>query len=156
MGLELMLSTSSPSDTEHRFSSCDIQGGYPFYRSGDSGLLLCTHHFNQADVPDPLRYYDHGGHPPPSHGGHLRRVFGNPLHLQPQRDYRGRFMRLGKNLPAVPIVKGLRLLRHFRREIHLRTLSVVLARSFVGLERFRLERSVSLEYHQQISFERGM
>ncbi|TFB02950.1 hypothetical protein CCMA1212_005177 [Trichoderma ghanense] len=37
-GLALMLSASSPSDTEHRFSRCEIKDGYPFHYAEDFGL----------------------------------------------------------------------------------------------------------------------
>jgi hypothetical protein len=83
-------------------------------------------------------------------------VQGTPLRLEPHRGERGRFVSEYKSLPAVPIIKGLVMRRQFRRDVHIRTLSWLLGRSFVALEWFHLERTISPEPHEQISFDKGM
>jgi hypothetical protein len=94
----------------------------------------------------------HSHIPHPMHNGHLERAHGTPLQLQPRRDERGRFMSQFKSLPAVPMVKGLVMRRQFRREIHVATLSWLLAGSFVALEWFRCERTLSANPYTQYLF----
>jgi hypothetical protein len=155
-GLELMLSASSPSDTEHRFSRCEIQDWYPFHYAEDLAVMPSKADIQRIVNPDHFRLYDHRGCSPPWYEGHLDRVHGTPLRLLPRRDDQGRFINSCNFLPAVPIVKGLLLRRQFRREIHLRTLSSLLKRSFVALEWFRFERTVSPEPDDQVTFATGM
>lgn len=152
-GLALMLSASSPSDTEHRFNRCEIKDGYPFHYAEDLDLAPGMIDFHRTNIADSFSRRFHRGSPPPLYGEHLKRVQGTPLRLELRRGDGGRFISQYKCLPAVPIVKGLVMRRQFRREIHVRTLSWLLGRSFVGLEWFRFERTVSPEPHEQFSFD---
>lgn len=155
-GLALMLSASSPSDTEHRFNRCEIKNGYPFHYAEDLDLTPGMADFHRMNIADPFSRHFHRDCPPPVYGEHLNRVQGTPLRFKPRRGEGGRFISQYKCLPAVPIVKGLVMRRQFRREIHVKTLSWLLGRSFVALEWFRFERTVSLGPHKQISFDQGM
>ena len=155
-GLALMLSASSPSDTEHRFNRCEIKDGYPFHYAEDLDLAPGMVNFHRTNIADPFSRHFHRGCPPPLHSEHVKRVQGTPLRLELQRGERGRFISQYKSLPAVPMIKGLVMRRQFRRDIHVGTLSWLLGRSFVALEWFRFERTVSPEPHKQISFDQGM
>lgn len=155
-GLALMLSASSPSDTEHRFNRCEIKDSYPFHFVEDLHLTPGIADYHRMNIADPFSYYFHHGCPPPLHSGHAKRVKGTPLRLELQRGERGRFISHFKTLPAVPMIKGLVMRRQFRRDIHVRTLSWLLDRSFVALEWFRFERTLSLEPYKQLSFDQGM
>lgn len=155
-GLALMLSASSPSDTEHRFNRCEIKDGYPFHYAEDLDLAPGVVHFHRTNMADSFRRLFHRGCPPPLQSGHVKRVQGAPLRLQPRRGERGRFSSQHKSLPAVPMIKGLVIRRQFRREIQVGSLSWLLSCSFVALEWFRFERTVSPEPHKQISFDQGM
>jgi hypothetical protein len=155
-GLELMLSASSPSDSEHRFSRCEIQDWYPFHYAEDLHVVPSMADIQRIVNPDQFRLYSHRGCSPPRYEGHLDRVHGIPLRLLPRRDDQGRFINSSKCLPAIPVVKGLLLRRQFRREIHLRTLSSLLNRSFVALEWFRFERTMSPDPDDQVTFPTGM
>ncbi|UKZ75970.1 hypothetical protein TrVFT333_003666 [Trichoderma virens FT-333] len=152
-GLALMLSASSPSDTEHWFNRCEIKDSYPFHYAEDLDLAPGIVDFHRMNIADPFNHHFFRDYPPPLDNGHVKRVQGTPLHLEPQRDERGRFISPYKNLPAVPIVKGLVMRRQFRRNIHVWTLSRLLGRSFVALEWFRFERTISQEPHKRLSFD---
>ncbi|UKZ68382.1 uncharacterized protein TrAtP1_009421 [Trichoderma atroviride] len=54
------------------------------------------------------------------------------------------------------MIKGLVMRRQFPRDINVRTLSWLIGRSFVALEWFRFERTISLEPHVQLYFDRGV
>ncbi|PTB65860.1 hypothetical protein BBK36DRAFT_1202954 [Trichoderma citrinoviride] len=151
-GLTLMLSASSPSDTEHRFGRCEMKDNYPFHYAEDLDLAPGLIQFHRANVADPYIYVFHGDCGPPSHNGHAQRLRGTPLRLI-QRGDRGSFVNMEKSLPGVPMVKGLVRRRQFRREIQVGALSWLLTRSFVALEWFRFERTVYQEPQQQLSFE---
>jgi len=155
-GLELMLSASSPSDTEHRFSQCETKENYPFHYEEDLLLAPGIVDIHRTNIVDPFRSHFHRGCPPPLDGEHVKRLQGAPLRLLPQRAEGGRFISPYKSLPVVPIVKGLVTRRQFRRNIHIATLSWLLGRSFVELEWFRLERIVFLDPRMQISFDKSM
>ncbi|KAH7358449.1 hypothetical protein B0T11DRAFT_355107 [Plectosphaerella cucumerina] len=64
-GLELMLSASSPSDTEHRFSRCEIQDWYPFHYAEDLAVMPSKADIQRIVNPDHFRLYDHRGCSPP-------------------------------------------------------------------------------------------
>lgn len=156
-GLELMVSASSPSDTEHRWNRCEVNNDYPFHYAEDLDL--------QPDIFDYHREHVVNSHMNPRVHSHniwpwpcetLERAHGTPLQLLPRRDERGRFTSQVESLPAVPIVKGLVMRRQFRREIHVAALSWLLARSFVALEWFRLERTISANTYTQYLFDKGM
>lgn len=146
----------SPSHTEHRFNRCEIKDGYPFHYAKDLDIVPSMINFHQTNVAEPFSRHFHRGCPPPLYIGHVTRVQGTPLRLEPRGTERGRFISQFKSLPVVPIVKGLIMRRQFRREIHVGTLSRLLSRSFVALEWFRFERTISPEPHKQISFDQGM
>lgn len=112
--------------------------------------------FYWTNAADPYSLHSHGNRPPPSHNGHIKRFQGTPLRLEVQRGKRGRFVSQYKSLPAVPIIQGLVLRKADRRAIHIRTLSWLLRRSFVALEWFRFERTISPESQKQLSFDQGM
>lgn len=154
-GLTLMLSASSPSDTEHRFHRPEIKDDYPFHYAEDVCLAPDMVEFHRTSIADLFRRYSHRRRPPLSNG-HIKRIHGTPLCLKPERDWRGRFVSQGNSFPAVPMVKGLLIRRQFRREIHVGTLSWLLGRSFVALEWFRFERNISPETCLQSAFDRGM
>ncbi|KAM0253624.1 hypothetical protein ACHAQJ_007199 [Trichoderma viride] len=154
-GLALMLSASSPSDTEHRFNRCEIKDNYPFHYAEDLDLEPGIVDFHRANIADPFNHHFHRGYPPPLYSEHVKRVQGTSLRLEPQRSERGRFISQYKSLPAVPMIKGLVMRRQFRRDIHVGTLSWLLDRSFVALEWFRFERTVSPEPQKQISLDQG-
>ncbi|KAL7796100.1 hypothetical protein V8C37DRAFT_414399 [Trichoderma ceciliae] len=141
-GLALMLSASSPSDTEHWLNRCEIKDGYPFHYGEDLDLAPGMVDFHRTNIADPFSRHFHRGRLPPLYSEHVKRVQGTPLRLEPRRDERGRFANQNKSLPA------------FRRDIHIGTLSWLLGRSFVALEWFRFERTVSPEPHKQISFDK--
>ncbi|KAF5122210.1 hypothetical protein E5D57_012683 [Metarhizium anisopliae] len=154
-GLALMLSASSPSDSEHRFRRCEIRDDYPFHYTEDlysAPGMVFLHRVNIAGL---FSRYFHRDRLPPWGDQHLKRVQGTPLRLERQRGERGRFISPCKSFPAVPIVRGLVMRRQFRRDIHVRALSWLLARSFVALEWLHLERTVSLEPQEEISFHQG-
>lgn len=153
-GLTLMLSASSPSDTEHRFDRCEIKDNYPYHFAEDIHLGS-VFHFHRENMADPFNLYFHRGLSPPANGGHIRRAQGTPLQLKPRKDEKGRLISLSKDLPAVPVVKGLLMRRQFRREIQVKSLSTLLKRSFVALEWFRFERTISPDYSKQIAFDKG-
>lgn len=155
-GLALMLSASSPSDTEHRFNRCEIKDGYPFHYAEDLDLAPGIVDFHRANIADPFTRHFHRGCPPPLYSEHVKRVQGTSLRLEPRRDGQGRFISQYKSLPAVPIIKGLIMCRQFRRDFHVRTLSLLLDQSFVALEWFHFERTMSPERHKQVSFDQGM
>lgn len=155
-GLALMLSASSPSDTEHRFNRCEIKDSYPFHYAEDLGFAPGMVDFHRANIADPLSHYFHRGCSPPLYSEHVKRLQGNPLRLNLRRDERGRFINQYRSLPVVPMIKGLVIRRHFRRDIHVGTLSWLLGRSFTALEWFRFERTVSLEPLKQLCFDQGM
>lgn len=73
-GLALMLSASSPSDTEHRFSRCEIKDGYPFHYAEDFDLAPGMVHFHRIHKPLPLPHHYHLGSSPPWHNGHVKRL----------------------------------------------------------------------------------
>jgi hypothetical protein len=150
-----MLSASSPSDSEHRFSQCEIKSNYPFHYVEDLDLAPGIVDFHQTHITDPFRRHFHRGCPPPLDGEHIKRVQGTPLRLEQQRGEQGRFLSPYKTLPAVPMVKGLVMRRQFRRGIHVATLSWLLSQSFVALEWFRFERSISMNSRKQVSFDKG-
>ncbi|KPM38835.1 hypothetical protein AK830_g7741 [Neonectria ditissima] len=154
-GLALMLSVSSPSDTEHRFNRCEIKDSYPFHYAEDLDLAPLMVDFYRTNIADRFSRPLHRGCYPPLYNEHVKRVQGTPLRLQSQRNEQGRFISQSKSLPAVPMVKGLVMRRQFRREIHVGTLSRLLGRSFVALEWFRFERTISPEPRSQISFDKG-
>ncbi|UKZ96921.1 uncharacterized protein TrAFT101_011694 [Trichoderma asperellum] len=117
-GLALMLSASSPSDTEHRFNRCEIKDGYPFHYAEDLDLAPGIVDFHRANIADPFTRHFHRGCPPPLYSEHVKRVQGTSLRLEPRRDGQGRFISQYKSLPAVPIIKGLIMRRQFRRDFH--------------------------------------
>lgn len=155
-GVELMLSASSPSDTEHRLDRCEMKDNYPFHYAEDLDHAGNIVNFHRVNMGDPISGLLHLNRFPSLSGDHLDRAQGTPLCLQPQNDHGGRFPSQAKNLTAVPMIKGLVMRRQFPREIHVRTLSWLIARSFVALEWFRFERTISLDFHLQIEFDRGM
>lgn len=155
-GLALMLSASSPSDSEHRFKRCEIRDDYPFHYTEDLSSAPDMVDFHLASIAGLFSRYFHRDRLPPWGDEHLKRVQGTPLRLERQRGERGRFISPCKSFPAVPIVRGLVMRRQFRRDIHVRALSWLLARSFVALEWLHLERTVSLEPQEEISFKQGM
>ncbi|KFG86672.1 hypothetical protein MANI_113838 [Metarhizium anisopliae] len=154
-GLALMLSASSPSDSEHRFKRCEIRDDYPFHYTEDLSSAPDMVDFHLASIAGLFSRYFHRDRLPPWGDEHLKRVQGTPLRLERQRGERGRFISPCKSFPAVPIVRGLVMRRQFRRDIHVRALSWLLARSFVALEWLHLERTVSLEPQEEISFKQG-
>ncbi|KAH0489356.1 hypothetical protein TgHK011_009788 [Trichoderma gracile] len=131
-----------------------MKDSYPFHYADDLDLAPGMVKFHQTSIVDPSNHGVHGRNSLPWHNGHLKRLHGTPLRLV-QRGGRGRFISQYKVLPAVPIVKGLVTRRQFRREIHIGTLSCLLARSFVALEWFRFERTLSLEPRHQLYFDQG-
>ncbi|KAL7919899.1 hypothetical protein ACQKWADRAFT_329253 [Trichoderma austrokoningii] len=149
-GLDLMLSVSSPSDTEHFFDRCEIKDNYPFHYAEDldGGLNIVDFHRSHIDVSD-------NGDWTPRNGGHIMRYQGTPLRFDPPKDNRGRFINRFKIFPAVPIVKGLVMRKQFRREISVKTLSWLMCRSFVALEWFRFERNIPLDSHRQLYFDQA-
>lgn len=151
-----MLSASSPSDTEHRFNRCEIKDNYPFHYAEDLDFAPSVVNFHRENRDSPLNLHFHRDCPPPLYNEHIKRVQGTPLRLEPRRDERGRYISQYKSLPAVPVIKGLVMRRQFRRDIHVGTLSWLLSRSFVALEWFRFERTISPESHGQISFDKGI
>ncbi|KAL6876948.1 hypothetical protein J3F83DRAFT_727606 [Trichoderma novae-zelandiae] len=153
-GLVLLLSASSPSDTEHRFGRCEIMDDYPFHYAEDFDLAPGMVEFHRTNIANPLSHHFHRGRPPPWHSGHVKRLQGTPLRLV-QRGERGRFISQNNSLPAVPVITGLVMRRQFRREIHVGTLAWLLGRSFVALEWLRFERTVSPEPHKQFAFDQG-
>ncbi|KAL7807543.1 hypothetical protein V8C44DRAFT_187120 [Trichoderma aethiopicum] len=153
-GLALMLSVSSSSDTEHRFSRCEMNDDYPFHYAEDLALAPSMVEFHQKAKAASLNHLIHRGREWPWHNGHIRRLHGTPLRLV-SRNERGRFINPHKVLPAVPVVKGLVMRRQFRREIHIGTLSCLCARSFVALEWFRFERTLSVKPQHQLAFDKG-
>ncbi|KAM6476486.1 hypothetical protein HDV62DRAFT_402798 [Trichoderma sp. SZMC 28011] len=153
-GLALMLSASSRSDAEHRFRRCEIKDTYPFHYAEDLCRAPGIVDFHRANVVSSLTVRFHQYRSPPMHNGHIKRVQGTPLQFEPKRGERGRFVGRYKSLPAVPIVKGLVMRRQFRRDIHTRTLSELLSRSFVALEWFRFEKTIPLEPYKQTTFDR--
>ncbi|KAL5083221.1 hypothetical protein Trisim1_001885 [Trichoderma cf. simile WF8] len=152
--LALMLSASSRSDAEHRFRRCEIKDTYPFHYAEDLCRAPGIVDFHRANVVSSLTVRFHQYRSPPMHNGHIKRVQGTPLQFEPKRGERGRFVGRYKSLPAVPIVKGLVMRRQFRRDIHTRTLSELLSRSFVALEWFRFEKTIPLEPYKQTTFDR--
>lgn len=154
-GLTLMLSASSPSDTEHRFNRYEIKDSFPFHYEEDLDIRPGEFEVGGMSATDALRLHFHRGSPPPLYNGHIARAHGNPLRFQAQSNERGRFIGQYKIIPATPIVKGLVMRRQFHREISLRALSWMLGRSFVGLEWFRFERTVALDPLRQVAFDRG-
>ncbi|KAL7929659.1 hypothetical protein V8C35DRAFT_331145 [Trichoderma chlorosporum] len=155
-GITLTLSVSSPSDTEHRLNQFQIKNDYPFLYAEDLDLKPSIFDFHKMNAINSLNIYFHGGGLPPLYNEHVERIQGTPLCLQAQRNDRGRFVNQHKtSLPTVPIVKGLVICRQFRREIHVGTLSRLLGQSFIALEWFRFERTISLNPRQQMSFDRG-
>lgn len=155
-GVELMLSASSPSDTKHRFTRCEMKDDYPFHYAEDLDFAGSIVDYHRTNMSDPVSGLLHLSGLPPLSGDHINRVQGTPLYLQPQNGEKGRFTNQAKSLAAVPMVKGLVIRRQFFREIHIRTLSWLIGRSFVALEWFRFERTISLEPHSQLYFDRGM
>lgn len=151
-----MLSASSPSDSEHRFKRCEIRDDYPFHYTEDLYSAPSMVYFHWVSIAGLFSRYFHRDRLPPWGDQHLKRVQGTPLRLELQRGERGRFISPCKSFPAVPIVRGLVMRRQFRRDIHVRALSWLLARSFVALEWLHLERTVSLEPQEEISFNQGM
>ncbi|KAL6701427.1 hypothetical protein J3F84DRAFT_354800 [Trichoderma pleuroticola] len=155
-GVTLTLSISSPSDTEHRLNRFEIKDDYPFLYAEDLDLKPSIFDFHKMNAVNPLNIYFHGDGLPPLYNEHVKRIQGTPLQLQAQRNDRGRFVNRHKTgLPAVPMIKGLVIRRPFRREIHVGSLSQLLGQSFIALEWFRLERTISLNPGQQMSFDRG-
>lgn len=167
-GLALMLSASSPSDTEHRFNRCEIKDDYPFHYAEDledpedPDLAPGIVEYHRANMADPFGRLEHREFLPPMYNNHhVKRVQGTPLSLAPQRNKRGRFIsqyRSCKHLPifpAVPMVKGLVMRRQFRRDIDVGALSFLFGRCFVALEWFRFERTISLDPNEQICFDQG-
>lgn len=155
-GLALMLSASSPSDTGHRFNRCEITDSYPFHYAEDLDPARSIVDYHRANMVDPFNGYLHRDWLPPLSGGHIKRAQGTPLRLEPQNGERGRYISQSKSLPAVPMIKGLVMRRQYCRDIHIKTLSWLIGRSFVALEWFRFERTISLEAHKQFSFDQGM
>ncbi|EGR48441.1 uncharacterized protein TRIREDRAFT_107866 [Trichoderma reesei QM6a] len=153
-GLVLMLSVSSPSDTAHWFSRCEMKDNYPFHYAEDLGLSPGMVEFHQANTAHPFIQGVHRGDSMPWHNGHFKRLHGTPLRLV-RRGKRGRFISQHRSLPAVPMVKGLVMRRQFRREIHVGSLSCLLARSFVALEWFCFERTLCLKPRHQLTFDQG-
>lgn len=154
-GLELMLSASSSSDTEHRFNQCEIKDSYPFHYAEDLDLTPGIVDFHRAHTTNQISDCFYHGYPPLLYNEDVYRMRGTPLRLVTRESKRGRFVSGYKDLPAVPMVKGLVMRRQFRREIHVRTLSWLLSRSFVALEWFRFERTVFQKPHKQMYFEQG-
>lgn len=150
-----MLSASSPSDTEHRIVRCEMKDNYPFHYAEDLDRAGSIVDFHRTNMREPISGLLHLNEFPPMYGGHVSRVQGTPLFLQPQNGKKGLFTSQAKNLPAVPMVKGLVMRRQFPRDIHIRTLSWLISRSFVALEWFRFEKTISLEHHVQLYFDRG-
>lgn len=155
-GLALMLSASSPSDTEHQFNRCEIKNNYPLHYAEDLDLAPGIVDFHRKNNTDPFSRHFHRGYPPPLYNEHIQRVQGTPLRLEPRRDGRGRFISQYRRLPAVPMIKGLIMRRQFHRDVHVGTLSRLLGQSFVALEWFRFERIISPEPNRQVSFDQGM
>jgi hypothetical protein len=151
-----MLSASSPSDTEHGLNRCEIKDGYPFHYAEDLDLTHPMVDFHRTNINEPLSDHFCRGWPPPWQSENVKRVQGSSLRLEPRRDERGRFISLSKSLSVVPMIKGLVMRRQFRRDIHVGTLSWLLGRSFVALEWFRFERTISPEPHKQFLFDRSM
>ncbi|KAK2589739.1 hypothetical protein QQS21_012578 [Conoideocrella luteorostrata] len=153
-GLELMLSASSPSDSEHRLCRYEIKDDFPFHYAEDLDLAPDIPGVDRTHISSGLTHLFHRNSPAPLDNGHFKRAQGTPLRLHVQRGNSGRFVR-HKCLPAVPMIKGLVIRRHFRRDIHIATLSRLLDQSFVALEWFRFERTVSIDPQEQINFDRG-
>ncbi|KAL7905134.1 hypothetical protein GGI35DRAFT_461882 [Trichoderma velutinum] len=154
-GLALMLSASSPSDAEHRIKRCEIKDAYPFHYVEDLDRAPGIINFHRANIVGQGSGLFHRRRAPPLHNGHVKRVQGTPLQFELKRGERGRFASQYKHLPAAPMIKGLVMRRQFRRDIHVRTLSELLNRSFVALEWFRYEKTISIEPHKQASFDKG-
>ncbi|KAL6795814.1 hypothetical protein GGI42DRAFT_363204 [Trichoderma sp. SZMC 28013] len=155
-GITLTLSISSPSDTEHRLNRFEMKDDYPFLYAEDLDLKPSIFDFHKMNAVNPLNIYFHGDGLLPLYNEHVKRIQGTPLRLQAQRNDRGRFVNQHKtSLPAVPMVKGLVIRRQFRREIHVGSLSQLLGQSFIALQWFRFERTISLNLCQQMSFDRG-
>ncbi|KAI9163413.1 F-box domain-containing protein [Paramyrothecium foliicola] len=147
-GLTLMLSASSPSDTEHWFWPCEMEDAYPFHYAEDLNLVPGLAEYHNSHVPSSAGVNYHFAYDVPWHGAHIHRMRGNPLRLGLKRDKRGHFISKYRDVPAAPIIKGLVMRRQFRREIHLESLAWLLSQSFVELEWFRLERTLLPEFEQ--------
>ncbi|OPB45180.1 hypothetical protein A0O28_0073860 [Trichoderma guizhouense] len=154
-GITLTLSISSPSDTEHRLNRFEMKDDYPFRYAEDLDLKPSIFDFHKMNAVNPFNIHFHGDGLPPLYNEYVKRIQGTPLRLQAQRNNRGRFVNQHKtSLPAVPMIKGLVIRRQFRREIDVGSLSQLLGQSFIALEWFRFERTISLNPYQQMSFDR--
>jgi hypothetical protein len=156
LGVALMLSASSPSDTEHRLNRCEMKDNYPFHYAEDLDLMGSIVDFHQKNMTNPIIGLLHRDELMSLNGGYIKRTQGSPLRLEAQHGSQGRFISPCKNLPAIPMVKGLIMRRQFFREINVKTLSWLIGRSFVALEWFRFERTISLERHTQLYFDKGI
>ncbi|KAH7328036.1 hypothetical protein B0I35DRAFT_506579 [Stachybotrys elegans] len=155
-GLALMLSACSPSDTEHRFSRCEIKDDYPFHYAEDLGCVPGIVQFHRGNIDAYQNYFNHRDTPTPWLQGHAKRMRGTPLLLLPRSEKEGRFISDYGSLPAVPIIKGLVIRRQFRRDLDIRSLSCLLGQSFTALEWFRLERTISPTPRAQTAYDRGI
>lgn len=89
--------------------------------------------------------------------GMAQRLSGTPLELQSwliKRQRSGEKTR--RNLPSVPIVKGLCLRPEFFRGVAFTSLAELFRQSFVALKSFRLQRWVSGKGEEDVDFMNGM
>ncbi|CAH0044671.1 unnamed protein product [Clonostachys solani] len=154
-GLALMVSASSPSDTTHRFIIGDMRKRYPFHPAEDRDVPPGITDVHRSYHTRSFTFYCHYGDLVSELGGHIKRMQGTPLRFEPLMNETDGANGEYKNLPAVPMIKGLVMRRQNRREIDMRSLSCLLSRSLVSLEWFRLERTVHPDITEQVSFELG-
>src|SRR5690606_679976 len=91
-GLELTVSASSPSDTEHRWERCEIKDDYPFHYAEDLDLEPGIVDYHRAHLANSNSHRDSRiqRHNNWQWGNeHVERAQGTPLQLHPRRDERG-------------------------------------------------------------------
>lgn len=135
-GLTLEINAHSPSDQIFHPSEGEVHDDYPIRF--------------QEDVVKDLRYFleylrekkaarvTSVAVPRSVRLGAAQRLRGTPLELLPQRQKRGTGST--KNLPRVPIVKGLVLRRSFFRGIAPESIATLLRESFIALQSFYLHK----------------
>ncbi|CAG9983390.1 unnamed protein product, partial [Clonostachys byssicola] len=151
-GLELMVSAMSTGDTSHRYIIGDMQDDYPFHPAEDADVPPGIAGVHSSYHRRTHTFLTHNGHLASRQGGHIKRIQGTPLRLEPTRNNTGGFND-EYILPAVPMIKGLVMRKQNRREIDMRALACLLSRSLVSLEWFRLERTIHASVLEQVSFE---
>ncbi|KAF4964064.1 hypothetical protein FZEAL_10891 [Fusarium zealandicum] len=139
-GLRLEINAHSPSDQKYHPLEFAIHDDYPFKFEEDLERYPSFSEYRRQGRLD-CRVAGITRHHIVAKHGMMRRLRGTPLELQPWLFQRhqgcGNSIR---NLPQVPIVKGLLLRQEFFRGIAPTSLARLLRDSFVALESFRYER----------------